>query len=94
MSPQPGCKRCVRRRLRGARRVSAPPVAEGVVFAEAFVDEAAGRGDLAGGELEMAVQVALGGREEAAVELLAEQAGLLPGPVGGEQHVGEFRVAQ
>jgi nucleoid-associated protein YgaU len=49
---------------------------------------------LAAGELEVGVQVALGRGQQAAVELLAQQPGLLAGPVGGQQHVGELRVAQ
>jgi hypothetical protein len=53
-----------------------------------------GRRDGAVGEHQAAVVVALGGGRQAAVEFLAEQAGLLARPFGGKQDVGQLGVAQ
>jgi hypothetical protein len=51
-------------------------------------------GDGAVGQHQAAVEVALGGGRQAAVEFLAQQARLLARLFGGEQNVRQFGVAQ
>jgi hypothetical protein len=77
---------------------SAPPLKrhrrQRVVLREAVGEGRVGGGDGAVGQHQAAVEVALGGGRQAAVEFLAQQARLLARPFGGEQDVAQLGVAQ